>query len=76
MEKKQPKIPHNKYLVLIGISTQMGITIYLFIYFGKKLDANYSNGGKLYTTVFTLLGLAISLYNLLRQLNKINEQDN
>ncbi len=73
--QKPPKKPLNKYLVLTGISFQMGITIYLFIYFGKKLDLNYSNGGKLFTIIFTLLGLAISLYNLLRQLNKINQED-
>lgn len=50
----------------------MGITIYLFIMLGKWLDLKYSEGGKLFLIIGTLLGVAISLYVVLQQLKKFN----
>ena len=49
----------------------MGVIIYLFVLLGKWLDTNYSEGDKLYVIVFTLLGVAVSLYVVVKQLNRI-----
>ena len=53
----------------------MGATIFLGAYFGKWLDAKYPHDKKWFTMLFTLLAVALSLYNVIKELNKINEQD-
>ncbi len=55
----------------MGIGLQMGITIYLFVILGKWLDTNYNDGEKLYLIIMTLFGVAISLYAVLKQINRI-----
>ena len=70
--KKNPKKRLNKYIRLTGIGLQMGITIYLASYFGKWLDVKYTDEGKIYTIVFTLLGVGLSFYSLLRQIKNID----
>jgi|TARA_R110000868_G_scaffold30283_1_gene112207 F0F1-type ATP synthase assembly protein I len=55
----------------MGIGLQMGVTIYLFVLLGKWLDTNYNDGEKLYIIIMTLLGVAISLYAVLKQVNRI-----
>ncbi|MCF7559627.1 AtpZ/AtpI family protein [Sabulilitoribacter multivorans] len=49
----------------------MGVTIYLFVLIGKWLDTNYNDGNKLYIIIMTLLGVGISLYAVLKQVNRI-----
>ncbi len=55
----------------MGIGIQMGVTIYLFVLLGKWLDSNYNNGEKLFIIITTLFGVAISLYAVLKQINRI-----
>jgi membrane-associated PAP2 superfamily phosphatase len=69
---QKPKKPLNKYIRLTGIGLQMGITIYLAAYFGKWLDGKYPNEHDLYTMIFTLLGVAVSFYSMLKQIKDIN----
>ena len=57
---------------LSGIAIQMGVTIYLFVIFGKWLDASFNPSGKAFLIIFTLLGVGISLYAVLKQINKLN----
>ncbi|GGZ89057.1 AtpZ/AtpI family protein [Algibacter mikhailovii] len=57
---------------LSGIAFQMGITIYLFVIFGKWLDVRLGNSGKTFLIIFTLLGVGISLYAVLKQIKKLN----
>ncbi|GAA4280170.1 AtpZ/AtpI family protein [Gaetbulibacter aestuarii] len=73
-EKKNPnpKKPLKNFAILTGVGLQMGVTIYLFVQLGKWLDATYNDGGKLYLVIMTLLGVAISLYALVKQLNRFN----
>jgi len=52
----------------------MGITIYLFVLLGKWLDAKYNNGDKLFVIFGTLLGVAVSLYVIVQQLNRLNSK--
>lgn len=71
-KKKKPEKPLKNAIVLTGIAFQMGITIYLFIMFGKWLDAKYSNNGKLFLIIGTLFGVAVAMYVVLQQLKKFN----
>jgi uncharacterized membrane protein len=66
---------NNKWLVLINIPIQMGIVIFLFAYLGDWLDVKYPNKHNLFVKALTLVGVAISFYNLNRQLKKINSSD-
>jgi hypothetical protein len=69
--KEKSKI--NKWLSLITIPFQMGITIFLFFKGGEWLDNNYPNSIFYYSKVLTLVGVMVALYNVIRQVNKINQ---
>lgn len=58
--------------IFTGIAAQMGVTIFLGAYFGKWLDAKYPADKKWFTMIFTLLGVGIALYIVLKQINKFN----
>lgn len=57
--------------VLSGVAIQMGVTIYLFVMLGKWLDSKFNGGDKLFIIITTLLGVAISFYVVLKQVNRI-----
>ena len=73
-KNKKPKQP-NKVLELMGVATQMGATIFLGAYAGKYLDAKYPLEKKWFTIILTLTAVGISLYNVLKQVNRINERN-
>jgi uncharacterized membrane protein YfcA len=54
---------------------QMGVTIYLGAYLGKYLDSSYPSEKKWFTMIFIIVAVALSLYNLIRQLNKDNSKE-
>lgn len=58
---------------LSGVGLQMGATIFLGAYLGKWLDQKYPNEKNWFTIGFTLLFVAIALFNVLRQVNRINK---
>ncbi|MDY8138704.1 AtpZ/AtpI family protein [Aquimarina sp. 2201CG5-10] len=62
----------NKYIALTGIAFQMGATIFLCAYAGKKLDAYYELEKKWFTMGFVLFGVTASIYLVIKQLNRIN----
>lgn len=68
---QKPKKQLKNAAILMGIGLQMGITIYLFVLLGKWLDSTYNHGEKLYIIIMTLLGVAVSLYAVLKQINRI-----
>lgn len=70
-EDQKPKKQLKNVAILMGIGLQMGVTIYLFVLLGKWLDTTYNDGEKLYIIIMTLLGVAISLYAVLKQVNRI-----
>ena len=74
-KQKNKKKPPNRFIVLIALSSQMGITIFLGAYVGKHLDASYLNEGPYFTIALTLFALLISLYSLLKTLNKLNDDN-
>ncbi|WP_406685350.1 AtpZ/AtpI family protein [Seonamhaeicola sp. MEBiC1930] len=71
-ENQKPKKQLKNVAVLSGVAIQMGVTIYLFVLLGKWLDSEYNNGDKLFIIVTTLAGVAVSLYAVIKQLNRIN----
>ncbi|QBN19314.1 AtpZ/AtpI family protein [Flavobacterium nackdongense] len=71
--KNQKKQTNNKWLALINIPIQMGAIIFLFAYFGNKLDEKYPNPHNIFVKILTLAGVAIAFYNINRQLKEINK---
>ncbi|MDG1393675.1 MAG: AtpZ/AtpI family protein [Flavobacteriaceae bacterium] len=63
--------PLKQLAVLSGIGIQMGVIIYLFVQLGKWLDQSYNPDHKLFLILSTLIGVALSLYVVLKQLNRI-----
>ena len=74
-EKNRKNKSLIKYARFSAVSFQMGATIFLGAYGGKLLDEKYSVDKKWFTIVLTLLAVAISLYVVLRQVNKLNSED-
>lgn len=72
---EKPKRRVNKYIILTGIALQMGLTIYLAVWLGKWLDTTYNNGNKLYIIILTFLGIGVALFNVVRQTNQLNKDD-
>ncbi|MGB2128500.1 MAG: AtpZ/AtpI family protein [Flavicella sp.] len=70
--KKLPIKPLHKFLRLSGVGVQMGVTIYIASYFGKKLDI-YFGFEKLCTLLAILLAFLASVYSLMQQLKKIQD---
>ena len=70
-KKKKPGKPLKNVAVLSGIAIQMGVIIYLFVMLGKFLDTKFNNSDKLFVIIMTLLGVAISLYAVIKQVNRI-----
>ncbi|MBL4606039.1 MAG: AtpZ/AtpI family protein [Flavobacteriaceae bacterium] len=71
-KKNAPKKQLKNGLILTGVAFQMGITIYLFVLLGKWLDATYNDGDKGFIIVATLAGVGVSLYLVVKQLNRLN----
>lgn len=68
---KKPGKQLKNLAILSGIAIQMGVTIYLFVVLGKWLDTKFNQGDKLFVIITTLLGVAISLYMVIKQVNRI-----
>lgn len=73
MQKKSN--PKRNLARFSAISFQMGATIFLGAYAGKMLDEKYPSNKKWFTIGLTLFAVALSLYNVLRQVNKLNSED-
>jgi hypothetical protein len=75
MSKEDLPKKGNRLVALSGIGFQMGVTIFIFAYLGKYLDAKYPSEKKWWTIGLTLFGVAVALYFVLKQVNKINSKD-
>ena len=79
MDPKKPEEKKNKqglksYVQFSGVALQMGATIFAGAYGGKYLDQKYTEEGKWFTIGLTLAAVALSLYNVLRQVNRLNDE--
>jgi len=73
MKEKKSKKSLNKYIRLTGIAFQMGATIYLAVYLGKKLDVMYPSEKNWFTIMMTFIGLIIAMYFVVVQTKNIND---
>lgn len=65
----------RKWLQLINIPVMMGLIVFLFAQGGIWLDKKYPNPDNNYVKILTLIGVAIAMYNVHRQLQAINKSD-
>lgn len=65
----------KNWAVFSGIAIQMGVTIGIGAFIGIKLDENYPNKYSAFTVIFSLLGVFISLYALIKQLQRLNKKE-
>lgn len=72
MVKNKGNAALKNWAVFSGVAIQMGVIIFLFIKGGKWLDAHYNAGGKAFTIIGTLSGVAISMFLILRMSKKMN----
>lgn len=62
----------KRWAILTAIGLEMGVIIYAFVQLGKWLDSSYRPEGKLFTILGTLAGVAISLFLVVKQTNRLN----
>ena len=55
-----------------GIAFQMLATIGIFSFIGYKIDQNRDSSKMIFTAIFGLVGVIISLISVIRSLNKNN----
>lgn len=65
------KQPNNKWMQLITIPFQMGFVIFIFHYLGQYLDKK--NETDYYVKVLTMVGVFLSLYYVIKQVNQLNK---
>ncbi len=72
-QQKHPKKNSNlkNMAMLSGIAFEMGAIIFLFAKGGLWMDAHYQNDKRIFTAITTLIGVAISIWVVLRQLKRI-----
>lgn len=51
----------------------MGIIIFAFAYLGNWLDENHPSPKVYYSKILVMVGVALALYNVYRQVNEINK---
>ena len=71
IEQKKP----NRFVRLSGIGIQMAATIFLGAFLGRYLDDKYPMEKKWWTIGLTIFAVAISLYNVLKQVNRLNDSE-
>jgi Putative F0F1-ATPase subunit Ca2+/Mg2+ transporter len=74
MSSNKPDKNPNKWLVLISLPIQMGIVIFAFSWLGGWLDERYPNENGIYKKVITLLGVFLSLYYVIKQVQNLDKK--
>ena len=75
MTKKKPQSPLKNWAVFVGLAFQMGITIAAGAFFGVWLDGKVENAYSAFTIIFSLLGVFVALYAVIKQVNALNEDE-
>jgi ATP synthase protein I len=65
----------NSYLKYSSLGFQMSITIGLAAWGGTALDKHYETEQPVFTIVLILLGIAIALYQVIKEVSKLSEED-
>ena len=66
--------PLKNLIKLSGLGIQIGVIVYIFIYFGKWIDLYLNNNTKTFVAIGAITGVALSLYVVLKQLEKIHKE--
>ena len=69
-DRNEEKKSINNFAKYTTISFQMLATIGLFAFIGYKIDGYKQSKTPIFTAVFSLAGVVISLYQVVKQLNK------
>jgi len=69
MEEKEDN-KAGSFIKYSAIGFQMLVTIGLFAFIGHKLDENRQNSKPILTAIFSVFGVFIALYQVIKQLNK------
>jgi uncharacterized membrane protein YqjE len=74
MNPQEPKKQNdNKFLIFMGIGFQMIATIGISGWIGRLIDDHYTNQQPIATLAMLLIGTLGSLWQLIRQVTKLNE---
>ena len=68
----EPKKQATNFAKYSGIAFQMLATIGLFSFIGYKIDEHKGGSKFIFTAIWGLVGVIISLYQVVRSLNKDN----
>ena len=75
MKKQSPGWKGNIYIRFSSIGIQMGATIFLFTWLGVYLDDYFKNKTPWLTIILSLFGVIGSLVLVIREVTKLNQQD-
>jgi hypothetical protein len=70
VRKDKEESPANSFVKYSSIGFQMLATIGLFAFIGYKIDEYQHNEKPIVTAILSLVGVLISLYQVVKQLNK------
>ena len=73
-QKPNQDNPLKNLAALSGLGIQMGIFVFVFVRFGKWLDAYFGHSKKIFVALGAILGVAVGLYVVLKQLKKIQRK--
>lgn len=71
-QKKKKRL--HKYTRFSGIAFQMIVTISIGTYIGIQLDKKYPNKNNLFTVIFSLVFILLSLYSVIKQVSNISDK--
>lgn len=72
-QQQQPREPRRRSDQIIkysSMATQMAVTIFIGVWGGKKLDEYLKNETPVFTLVFSLLGVVIAMFNVIKDFIK------
>ena len=73
--EKNSKKKGNPYLQFSAMGFQMAVVIGGMAWLGNYLDTKYANEKPIWTIVLSLSGIAISLYIVIKQANRLSKDD-
>lgn len=74
-DKKKEPSSFSRVARLSGIGIQIAGTIFIFAMIGKWLDEKYPSDKKWWTIGLVLFATVMSMYNVLRQVNNMNQAE-
>jgi len=66
-----PKKPLNSYIRYSALVFQMAVTILALVLLGKYIDGKMGNEKLVVTAILSVLGVGISLYNLIKSVKNV-----